>query len=80
MRGIADKIAESETWAGIRADEALAIMTAPLDDRPADEALSVPQVMTLPFVVAAFLLSAGHEENEQWTDMLDRAEAAIEKG
>jgi hypothetical protein len=80
LRGIADKIAESETWAGIGAGEALAIMTAALDDRPAHEVLSVPHVMTLPFVVSAFLLSAGHEENEQWTDLLDRAEAAIENG
>ena len=79
LRAIAEKIEESETWSGITADEASAVLTAVLGGRLGDESLSTQQAATLPFVVAAYLLSAGHEENEEWTDLLDRAEAAIDQ-
>jgi hypothetical protein len=78
LRQIAEKIEESETWAGVTAGEAVAVMTAALDGGYDPTTLSVQQATTLPLIVAAFLLSAGHEADEQWTDLLDRAEVAIE--
>lgn len=80
VREVASKLAASEDWIEVDADEVnTALMTA-LDGRRADEVLPMDKVVMLPFVIAGYLLSAGRAKDQQWWEYLDRAEAAIEKG
>lgn len=76
--GLANKIAEMESWANVNAEELTTFLTAALDRLRLDKDLSLERVAYLIYIVAGSLVSAGRKEDEKWWDFLDRAEAAIE--
>jgi hypothetical protein len=79
LHEVARKLVAMETWAEVNAEDVVAAVTAAFDGRRGDEVLPPEKVLVLPLIVAAYLLSAGRAENEQWWEYLDRAEAAIER-
>lgn len=80
LRAVATQLAEMEDWADVHADEVVAAVNAAFDGRPGDEVLPPERLYALPFVIAAYTLTAGCPDDEQWWEYLDRAEAAIDAG
>lgn len=78
LHTVAARMAETENWTEVCADDVVAAITAALNGRRGDEVLPMVKIVTLPFIIAAYLLAAGCAEGEHWFNYLDRAEAAIE--
>lgn len=78
LAGLANRLAELESWSNVPADEVHTFLKATLDRARLDQVLPIEKVGALIYLVAGSLLSAGRREDEKWWDFLDRAEAAIE--
>lgn len=78
IRELANDTLQGEDWTDVSAQEVVDFVTAVFDRRRIDSALPLDRAALLAYVIAANLVSSYHEDNEEWWDYLDRAEAAIE--
>lgn len=75
---IADDVATAEGWTDVTAAEVRGYLQAAYAGSRVDEVLPMDRVIILALVTAANLVSSYHRDDEDWWDLLDRAEAAIE--
>lgn len=75
---IACDITKAESWTDVSSDEIIKYLTAAYRKARVDQILPADRVIILTFVIAANLVASYHDDNEEWWDYLDRAEAALE--
>lgn len=75
---IAGDIASAEGWTDVTGSEILKYLQAAYAGTPVDDVLPPERVLILSLVIAANLVASHHRDDENWWDLLDRAEAAIE--
>lgn len=75
---VAEDVSTRVDWAGLAAAEVETFITMAVSGEPAHRALRPDRITLLAYAIAAYLISGYREDDEEWWDHLDRAEAAIE--
>jgi hypothetical protein len=71
LRYLAQAFQESQAWATIPEGQPLKFLTAIADGKPVQDVIPLGDLVTVAFVVGAWLLTAFLPEGKDWTDLLD---------
>jgi hypothetical protein len=77
-RTVAQDIASAEAWTDVTAEEVVTFLLAALRGTRVDDDVPLERVLILAYVIAGYLISSYRQDDEDWWEYLDRAEAAIE--
>jgi hypothetical protein len=78
IRTVAQDVASAEAWTDVTTEEVATFLLAALRGTRVENDLPLERVLILAYVTAGYLISAYRQDDENWWDYLDRAEAAIE--
>jgi hypothetical protein len=78
IRTVAQDVADAEDWTDVTAEEVATLLLAAVRGSRVDNALPLERVLALAYVITGYLISSYRQDDEDWWEYLDRAEAAIE--